>query len=391
MYDNILEGQYLIKLLASAINNTPVVAPPKDLDWVKLYRLASFHSVANTAYYSLLHFPDQTTIPETIYNKFSTTAKKFSAQEALQHFEVRQILLQFEQSQIFCVPLSGHVMKSLYPRPDMRYMSNVELLIKEEDKSIIHSIMTSLGYNLIRSTDFNYSYFKSPNISIELSTSLMPKNNELYDYFNGIVQNLSPKKGFNYIHAMDKEDFYIFSLTWLAQHYAAGGAGIRSILDIWVFLSHYSPILNREFVAMELNKLNLGLFSFYIEELAWIWFGGGDSFSNKGLYQEMESYIFSCSVGGDVSQQVAQEPTKQAKTSHVKQVAEEPKMDDAERRRLFPNLDAMSMRYPILKNMPFMLPIFWLIRIACSLLSRNLHLPPVSEEERKEEKKDYSK
>lgn len=67
----------------------------------------------------------------------------------------------------------------------------------------------------------------------------------------------------------------------------------------------------------------------------------------------------------------------------MKQVSEEPKIDEAERRRLFPNLDAMSMRYPILKNMPFMLPIFWLIRIASALLSRNLNLPPLSEEEEK--------
>lgn len=385
MYDNIHEGQYLIKLLASAVNNSPITPPPEDLDWEKLYHLASFHNVANTAYYSLLKFPESSIVPNSVWSKFSQVAKKFSAQEALQHFEVRQILLRFERNQVFCVPLNGHVMKALYPSPDMRYMSNVELLVSDKDISIIHTIMVSLGYTMIRSTESNFSYFKTPSISIELCTSLMPKTSELYDYFNGICKNLTPKQGLSYIYSIDKEDFYIYTLTYLAQHYAAGGTGIRSILDIWVFLKHYGTALNREFIAMELNKLNLGLFSFYIEELAWIWFSGGDSFSDRSLYQEMESYIFSCSVGGDINQPFnatsasdEQKDRTDADKEDILQPGEE------ERHRLFPNLEVMSARYPILVKMPFLLPIFWLVRLAGSLLTKHVNgavvLPPTEKD-----------
>lgn len=363
MYDNIQEGQYLIKLLSSAINNAPLKQPADDLDWEKLYQLASFHNVANTAYYSLLRFPEPSIIPKDIWSKFSADAKKYSALEALQHFEVRQILLRYERNQVFCVPLTGYIMKSLYPRPDMRYVSSIDLLIREDEKQLAHQVMVSLGYSILRSTDESISYFKAPNVTIELYTSLLPKNNEYYDYFCGIVDNnLRREKGLNYIHTLSKEDFYIYMVTFLAHRYAAGGSGIRSILDIWIYLKRYNPILNREFIASELNKLNLGLFSFYIEELAWIWFGGGVTFTNHSLYEEMEQHIFSYGIGEHFD---LEHPSEDLPSS----AAEKPLSSD-ERTSIFPNLDIMSERYPILLKMPFLLPVFWLVRLSGALLTK---------------------
>lgn len=363
MYENIQEGQYLIKLLSSAINNTPLKLPAEDLDWENLFRLASFHNVANTAYYSLLRFPNSSVIPKDIWEKFSSDAKKFSALEALQHFEVRQILLRYEQNQVFCVPLAGYMMKALYPRPDMRYVGTLSLLIHEEDKTKAHQVMVSLGYNLLRSTDSAISYFKEPNMTIELNTSLVPKTNEYYDYFAGIIKNnLQPEKGLRYIHTLNREDFYIYMITYLAHNYAAGGAGIRSILDVWIYLKRFNPILNRELIAMELNKLNLGLFSFYIEELAWIWFGGGITFSNQSLYEEMEQHIFSCGIGENFD-------LANANRDMPSSTNREP-IPNEERKMLFPNLDVMSDRYPILKKMPFLLPIYWLVRLSGVLLAK---------------------
>lgn len=365
MYENIQEGQYLINLLSAAINNAPLKQPADDLDWANLYRLASFHNVANTAYYSLMRFPNPEVIPKDILGKFTSDAKTFSALEALQHFEARQILLRYERNKIFCVPLSGYTLKALYPRPDMRHNASIELLIRDEEKEQAHEVMVALGYTLARSTDTTISYTKEPNVTIELCTSLVPQSNEYYDYFCGIIENnLIKEKGLHYIHAFSKEDFYIYMVTYLAHKYAAGGAGIRSILDIWIYLKRYNPILNREYIAAELNKLNLGLFSFYIEELAWIWFGDGVSFSNQSLYEEMEQHIFSSEIGEHFE---IDEPADDLPS--VNAVAP---LSTDERTRLFPTLDVMSERYPILQKMPFLLPMYWLVRLSGLLLTNVL-------------------
>lgn len=365
MYENIQEGHYLIKLISSAINNTPLKLPADNLDWENLYRLASFHNLANTAYYGLLKFPDLSMIPKDIWAKFSADARKFSALESLQHFESRQVLLRFEHDKIFCALLDGHMMKPLYPRPDMRYTATLNFLIHASEQEDVHKTMVSLGYNLIRSTQTTFSYFKAPNMTIEFCTSLFPQNNTYYNYFLDIVENsLCPEKGFQYIHTLTKEDFYIYMLTYLAHKYAAGGAGICSILDIWIYLKRYDSILNRELIAGELNKLNLGIFSFYIEELAWIWFGGAETFTNQTLYKEMEQHFFSCGVGEHFSLNESAAAKLSASETDDRQLSSD------EREKIFPALDIMSDRYPILQKMPFLLPIFWLARLSSILLSK---------------------
>lgn len=357
MYENIQEGQYLIKLISSAINNTPLKMPADDLNWDNLYHLASFHNVANTAYYSLLKFPDSSIIPKNIWEKFSADAKKFSALEALQHFEIRQVLLQFERNKIFCTPLSGYMMKPLYPRPDMRYSATLDLFIHAAEKEAVDKLMASLGYSSIRSTNTTVTYFKAPNMTIQFCTLLLPGNSKYHTYFDEVIKTfLRPEKGLQYIHTMTKEDFYIYLITYLAHEYTAGGASIRSILDIWMYLKRYNSILNRELISGELNKLNLGLFSFYMEELAWIWFGGGETFHNQSLYEKMEQQIFSL--------------TKPAAAKETLSNAEAKPMPADEQEKIFLSLDVMADRYPILQKMPFLLPIFWLTRLSFVLLSK---------------------
>lgn len=111
MYDNISEGQYLIKLLGTAINNSQLDCPQEDFSWNKLFMLASFHSVANTAFYGLQKLSNNSVVPDDIFENFSSIANKYSAIESLQQYEIRQIFQRFEQNQIFCVPLDGHVIK----------------------------------------------------------------------------------------------------------------------------------------------------------------------------------------------------------------------------------------------------------------------------------------
>ncbi|MCI8372145.1 MAG: nucleotidyltransferase family protein [Lachnospiraceae bacterium] len=362
MYENIQEGQYLIKLLSSAINRLPLKSPEDDLDWETLYQLASFHNVANTAYYGLLDSPAASNMPENVCSLFASDARRFSALESMQNYEVRKMLLGYEQSGIFCMPLIGFRMKALYPRPDMRYEATMEFLIHTEDKSKAHQVMTALGYSAIRFTGRSISYFKAPNMSIELMTSLICEDCKYEDFFRGILKkNLHPIKGFQNIYAMSKEDFYIYLIAYLARQYASGGSGIRSILDVWVYLKRYRPLLNYEYLTTEFTKLNLGLFSFYIEKLSWIWFGIGVNFSNRSLYEEMEQHIFSCGSAEPAETNIFHQPEADQTAASV------PKKAPA---AVFPKLESMSDRYPILYEMPFLLPIFWLVHLSSLLLMK---------------------
>ncbi len=355
MHDNISEGQYLIKLLASAINNSPIDYPSGNFSWNDLFTLASFHSVANTAFYGLQKLPDASIIPEDIYEQFASAANKYSAMESLQQFETRQIFQRFEQNKIICIPLDGYIIKGYYPRPDMRYISTLDLLINQSDKNKIHIVLNSLGYTLVNNTNDRINYLKNGNINLSLRTSLLPEKPEFSQYFSDIVNNTENKNGLKYINQLNAENFYVYTMAQLAHLYSSGGAGIRSVLDIWVLLKRLSPTFDREYIDKQLNKLNLQLFAYYMEEFSKIWFD--TQYKNKNdneIYEQMRSHLLE-----DYKCQTYKSFNQETNMSYINNKSSE----TIDKTTVFPPLDHMKEVYPILTKMPFLLPIFWLVRL----------------------------
>lgn len=361
MYQNIDEGEYLIKLLSAAINNTAIDLPPENLQWDKIYALAAFHSVANTAFYGIQKLPTTGTIPNTVLDAFSSSAFKSSAIESLQHFEIRQIFQRFEQNQIFCIPLDGHIIKKYYPRPDMRYISTLILYIKENEKNKIHTILNSLGFSLVRTGTGKSTYLNDSNVALELRTSFIPEKPEYNEYFEEKAKNIIFKKNLKFIGQLKSEDFYVYTMTQLAHLYSTGGAGIRSVLDIWVLLKRLVPILDREYINKELSKLDLSLFAFYMEEFSRVWFGGQTKESDNGVYEEMLNHIFENYKTNVLDKSLSATEKKE----ETEETDKTPKKE-----KIFLPLSEMKQSYPILEKMPFMLPIFWVVRLVSVIAKR---------------------
>lgn len=361
MYKNISEGQYLIKLLGAAINNNDINYPSEDFDWDKLYSLSSFHSVANTAYYGIQKLPATDAVPAKILKEFTNAAFKSSATESLQHFEMRQIFQRFEQNQIFCVPLDGHVIKKYYPRPDMRYISTLILLIDEKDKNKIHTILNSLGFSLVRSEQSKSTYIKDNNTSLELCTSLIPERTEYDNFFTEVRKNVIHKSNLNFVATLRQEDFYIYTMAQLKQLYASGGAGIRSVLDVWVLLKRLSPTLDRDYINNKLNELNLNLFSYYMEEFSKVWFDEHFENNDSYIYDKMTTHIFNNYKSSN---------KKELDDFYSALLPNAEQKSKPKKESLFPPLDKMKSAYPILDKMPFLLPLYWLVRIVNLLVNK---------------------
>ena len=55
----------------------------------------------------------------------------------MQQLELENVMAHFEKEGIDYVPLKGWIIKNLYPKPDMRSMCDVDILIRDEDKKKI--------------------------------------------------------------------------------------------------------------------------------------------------------------------------------------------------------------------------------------------------------------
>lgn len=197
-------------------------------------------------------------------------------------------------------------------------------------------------------------------------------------------KRINIRKGLHFVGSLSSEDFYVYTLAHLAHLYAAGGAGIRSVLDIWVLLKRLSLTLDREYIDHQLSQLNLQLFAFYMEEFAKIWFDGKlEDKDDNEIYNHISTHLFENyrsqtfqkfsermnELSKDNSAGKNQTTTKKTDTNKDNESAQGD--NSIAKEKVFLPMREMKEKYPILDKMPFLLPIYWLIRIVSVVILKN--------------------
>lgn len=97
------------------------------------------------ACYSLSRLSNDSKPAQEVLAKFQRDCKKGIAKEAAQHITVEQVLKTFEESHVACMPLKGYLLKYLYPRPDMRLMTDVDILLNNKQTKRVKMLLSGMG------------------------------------------------------------------------------------------------------------------------------------------------------------------------------------------------------------------------------------------------------
>jgi len=355
------EEKYLIHLLYSVLHDTHPQEPPENLDWEKVYKLSVLHSVANMVYYGINRLNAGQKPSCEIIKKFQHDFKKAIAKEAVQNTSAEKLLEAFEKNQIDCMPLKGYQVKHLYPQPDMRMMADIDILYKPDEKNLVTQLMQDSGYTLKHTGENHDSYYREPFMNIEMHHRLISENSPYSRYLSKVWDRARPKDGYRHIWQLSEEDLFIYLMIHLTKHYVRGGTGIRSFMDIWVYLRHYENKLDWNYILSELEQIKLRKFSENIIGLGNAWFGNEQS---NELFDEMAKYIFSSGAYGTEKNHIVFELNS---NTDIKRSITSTKL--LYRLKLFfPGIKHMKILYPFLGTMPFLLPVCWVLRGLKSVL-----------------------
>ncbi len=360
-----LERNYLIRLLSDIIEDVPPQSPPEGLDWKELYRLAAQHSISNMVFYGIDQLKDDQKPPQEVIHRFHSDYKKALAKEATQQIAIEQLLKTFEENSIACIPLKGYLHKHLYPRPDMRLMADIDILFKNEQTEQVKNLMLALGFTVQRQGGNHDIYYKKPFLNIEMHRRLISVESPYYDYLNKTWYRAKLKDCCKFTYELSLEDSYIYLLIHLTKHYAGGGTGIRSFLDIWLYNRSYAEEMDWNYIWAELEKTDLSEFAGKVLGLCEVWFGTAPS---NELYDEMAQYIFSSGVYGTKKNSIIAAMNKKGghkyplgRTKHLYRL-----------KLFFPPLSTMKIPYPFVEKRPILLPICWALRgFRCLIFKRS--------------------
>lgn len=168
-----------------------------------------------------------------------------------------------DAADIWYMPLKGAVLKDYYPEYGMREMADYDVLFDAERADGVKTIMEGLGFTTVSFAGGCHDiYHKAPFLNYEMHTSLFGPGHqmELCAYYTDVKKRLIPGKGCSF--HFSPEDFYLYMIAHQYKHFASSGTGLRSILDIYVYLRHYSDEYEKGVTQID------GLDMTYIEEEA---------------------------------------------------------------------------------------------------------------------------
>lgn len=340
-------GEKLISLLSEALHEriaTPL-PEPEELDC--LMNEAIKHGVAAAL---------SQAIPEGATPYVLKLQAKLNAVDMLQKHEGAELLGRMAECGVDCIPLKGWVLCEAYPRPYMRTMGDLDILLHSEQLQQAEKVMTELGYVREKDnfTDYHVCYTKPPCMTVELHVRLTEKDS--CTFFDNVWERAILKE--DGCFQLCDEDSYLFMVYHGAKHALLGGIGVRYIMDMWVFLHRLagsSVPIQKELVSEGLDRLGLTSFAAYSEKLAVQWFGEtGISLSAAMVDTEAmclwHDYVLSSGAFGDVL------------SSYENQLKGNSKLALAIS-KAFPCRAQMEIRYPELRKKPLFLPMFWIKRL----------------------------
>lgn len=372
--------KYLISLLKSVLHGLPVEEVPKNVNMETVFRIAHFHSVANMAYYAVKNMKNLS--PELL-KKWKEEYDKAQLKDVIQRIELNLISKTFEQEGIDHLPVKGFVLKELYPKSDMRAMSDLDILIPPDKAENARDAMVKIGYT-VEHYDGGVQdvYFKPPVMNVEIHNNLfMEAMKNSVDYYKEFAKKLFSENSKTRRRYISDEEAYAYVIAHTSKHYRGGGTGIRSVLDVYVLCEKKPELVASESFLNILKKQKLLEFFKHISNLSKVWFGNMES---TPLYDEMGAYVMISGTYGTRTGEILNRVSEGYKGSLAKS-----KVSNV-MKRCFPPLYIMKTQYRWLKKYPWLLPVSYPMRFGAVLVHRRKNLDVfsntanVSEEEAKQ-------
>lgn len=340
----------ILSLIKSALTGVCVVVP-KDVDWDLIFRLCQSHQIIPMICYGMINSDLQ--FPQKQLFLDGTMQAALVEQEQLNMFS--QICRKFSEAKVDYLPLKGLILKNLYPKTEMRVMSDMDILIREEQLEKVSEILTQMGCREQKESDHVMVYRKEPYVYLEMHTRLIPSyDRDYYAYFKDGWKRAVPNPEQQNRYNLTQEDMFLFEIVHLAKHYREGGIGLRHFVDIWVLLTNDLD-LDMSYIRRELRVLKMERFFDNILATLQYWF---DDAPATEITEFLTERTFQSGSYGTLEKHQTAVATRIGANHGGAKKGRFLELFYA----VFMPLREMKKRYHCLHRYPVLLPIFWVVR-----------------------------
>ena len=351
---------YFIRVIGAALRGTSAPPLPPDADCARLCRLAARNTVQGL--FSKGLGAELEKLPAELQEKLQKSCGAAAVRECAQQELLSAIRANFAEAEIDFMLLKGSHLKALYPTPELRFMVDTDVLVREQDLVRAKEILLGFGLETEFDNGKDIVFVKKPFLTVELHRSLFQEDYFMYPYFCGVWERA--KKCGAHEFCMSDSDLYVYVLAHLAEHYTAAGSCFRPVMDLYLLETKHTDALDFDYIAAQFRELGLETFAENIRCLAFCMFDGAPKTDTLTI---MENFV---TLGPPVQNAGAASEAARTQQSKVRRTLS----------AVFPSFHHMSTKYPVLKKLPFLLPIFWLVRFVQYAFTKDKHIVRKKEE-----------
>lgn len=349
-----MNKKYLIELIKSVILSKQPPEKPNEVSFEEIFKISKKHHITNMIYYAIIKLKNKP--DEKLLKLWKQEYSISIMRDIVQKEEFSVLKNVFNENAIKHIPLKGFELKKLYPKSDMRDMSDLDILIQNKDREKVKKLLEGLSYTTEKyGKGKDDIYYKKPIMNIEIHNSLLPESLiEKYPYLLKLNKMEKSIKIKDYTYSFSKDDILIYGIVHIAKHFEIAGTGIKSVIDWYLYSKKNFENIDWNYVNSSLEELNLNKFYQTLIDLGKVWF---EEKSHTDLTKNFEEHIFNSGAYGNINDRILNNLAKNNnKISLVDRIRTLKKMT-------FPTYLVMCEQYPILKTRKKLLYLYYIKRI----------------------------
>lgn len=235
-----MENTYkqFVDILSAGIRGNTVNNIYENVDFDKVIELAKSHKVEGIIYTtlkrnSLLNNIDSNVVKQLNFSTFRTAIGQSNNIKNLS-----EIFKEFNKKEIPVIVLKGLVVRNFFKQPDLRTMSDADILVKKEDVERTKELLISLGYRELEDHHASHHtalvHHKYPMIEVHWNLFKRDGFSKSLEDYEKLIWNdaINVNVGEAEVLSLGYEDLALHLCMHMAAHLAATGFGVRQICDL---------------------------------------------------------------------------------------------------------------------------------------------------------------
>ena len=170
--------------------------------------------------------------PEDILKTADYSRNQDLRRYVLYHDALGNICRALDAAGIDYIPLKGSVLCNLYPAPEMRTSSDIDVLVHEGDLDrAVVVLETATDFKMDHRAYHDISMLNS-SVHLELHFSLKENAENIDKILSRAWEYAEPTESSRYEFTPEFQIFYV--VAHMSYHFLHGGLGIRPFLDLWL-------------------------------------------------------------------------------------------------------------------------------------------------------------